>query len=238
MVSKKTLIMGIAILLSAGCASYPTTSPTYNADMKKVQEPSFPEYKPPKVEEGSLWSAERGMSLFTDIRASRIGDTVTVRIVEDPEAALSANTKTSRSSSVDAKLKFLGYMQWLADKNQNLAQNPGVDALIDSSLDTSFDGKGTSDRDGHVNAYITAMVIKVLPNGNLFISGKREIKVNHELQYITISGIIRPEDVTPGNEISSTFIADARIAYSGVGPVSDKQSPGWLARILDYAWPF
>ena len=161
-----------------------------------------------------------------------------MRIVEDPEAALSANTNTSRSSSVNGKLQFLGYMKWLADKNQNLAQDPGVDALINSSLETSFDGKGTSDRDGHVNAYITAMVIKVLPNGNLFISGKREIKVNHEMQYITISGIIRPEDVTPSNEVSSTYIADARIAYSGVGPVSDKQTPGWLTRILDHVWPF
>ena len=237
MVMKQTVMIGVAILFFTGCASEPI-NPTYRAEMKRVQEPTYPEYQPPKVEEGSLWSAQRGMSLFTDIRASRVGDTVTVRIVEDPEAALSANTKTSRSSSVNGKLEFLGYMKWLADHNQNLAQNPGVDALINSSLVTSYDGKGTSDRDGHVNAYITAMVIKVLPNGNLFISGKREIKVNHELQYITISGIIRPEDVTPDNEISSTYIADARIAYSGVGPVSDNQSPGWLARILNHVWPF
>ena len=237
MIRKQTLMIGMTILFLAGCASDPI-SPAYRADMKKVQEPSYPEYQSPKVEEGSLWSEQRGMSLFTDIRASRVGDTVTIRIVEDPEAALSANTKTSRSSSVNGKLQFLGYMQWLADHNQNLAQNPGVDALINSSLVSSYDGKGTSDRDGHVNAYITAMVIKVLPNGNLFISGKREIKVNHELQYITISGIIRPEDVTPANEISSTYIADARIAYSGVGPVSDNQSPGWLARILNHVWPF
>lgn len=217
--------MGLVILFLTGCASEPI-NPTYRAEMKKVQEPTFPEYKPPKVEEGSLWSAERGMSLFTDIRAKRVGDTVTIRIVEDPEAAVSANTKTSRSSGLSGKLVA------------NSTQSNGVDAAINSTLDTSYDGKGTSDRDGHVNAYITAMVINVLPNGNLFISGKRQIKVNHELQYITISGIIRPEDVTPNNEVSSTYIADARIAYSGVGPVSDNQSPGWLARILSYVWPF
>jgi flagellar L-ring protein precursor FlgH len=206
--------------------------------MKRVQEPTFPEYRIPKVDEGSLWSEERGVSLFTDIRARRVGDTVTVRIVEDPEAELNANTKTSRSSSVDAKLKFLGYMQWLAEKNPRLAQNPGGQALISSSFDTAFDGKGSSNRDGHVSAYITAMVVKVLPNGNLYISGKREIKVNHEMQYITISGIIRPEDVSTSNEISSTFVANARVTYSGVGPVADKQSPGWLARIMDHVWPF
>lgn len=82
------------------------------------------------------------------------------------------------------------------------------------------------------------MVVKVLPNGNLYISGKREIKVNNELQYITISGIVRPEDVSTSNEVASTYVADARVAYSGVGPISDKQSPGWLGRIVDHAWPF
>ena len=237
MISKKAFILWVAILFLAGCASRPI-SPSYKAEMKRVQEPTFPEYRIPKVDEGSLWSEERGMSLFTDIRARRVGDTVTVRIVENPEAELNANTKTSRSSSVDAKLKFLGYMQWLAEKNPRLAQNPGGEALISSSFDTAFDGKGSSNRDGHVSAYITAMVVKVLPNGNLYISGKREIKVNHEMQYITISGIIRPEDVSTSNEISSTFVANARVTYSGVGPVADKQSPGWLARIMDHVWPF
>ncbi len=238
MISKKTLILWVAILFLAGCASRPNSSPVYKAEMKRVQEPTFPEYKPPKVEEGSLWSEERGMSLFTDFRARRVGDTVTIRIVEDPQASLEANTKTSRASSVDAKLKFLGYMQYLAEKNARLAQNPGGEALISSSMNTAFDGKGTSDREGHISAYITAMVVKVLPNGNLYISGKREIKVNNELQYLTISGIVRPEDVSTSNEVASTFVADARIAYSGVGSVSDKQSPGWLGRVLDHVWPF
>jgi flagellar L-ring protein precursor FlgH len=238
MVSKNTLILWIVIFFLAGCASRPNSSPVYKAEMKKVQEPTFPAYRTPQVEEGSLWSEERGMSLYSDFRARRVGDTVTIRIVEDPQASLEANTKTSRASSVDAKLKFLGYMQYLAEKNSRLAQNPGGEALISSSFDTAFDGKGTSDREGHVSAYITAMVVKVLPNGNLYISGKREIKVNNELQYITISGIIRPEDVTTSNEVASTFVADARVAYSGVGPVSDKQVPGWLGRILDHVWPF
>ena len=238
MFSKYTLILGIVILFLTGCASRPHTSQTYKAEMKRVQEPAFPEFQMPKVEEGSLWSEERGISLFTDIRAKRVGDTITIRIVEDPQASLEANTKTTRASSLDAKLKFLGYMQALAEKNPRLAQNPGVDALMQSSLSTSFDGKGSSDRKGNVTAYITAMVVKVLPNGNLYVSGKREIKVNNELQYITISGIVRQEDISTSNEVASTFVADARVAYSGVGAVSDKQIPGWLGRIVDHVWPF
>jgi len=190
------------------------------------------------VEEGSLWSDARGITLYPDRRARRVGDVVTVRIVEDPEAELNANTKTSRSSSINAQLKFLGYMQALADKNSRLAQNPGEDDLIKAGLGMSFDGKGSSDRDGHVKAYVSAMVVKVLPNENLFIQGKREIKVNNETQYIALSGIIRPEDISPYNEISSTYVANAKITYSGIGPLADKQKPGWLGRIVDHVWPF
>ncbi|MGB2689211.1 MAG: flagellar basal body L-ring protein FlgH, partial [Desulfobacterales bacterium] len=89
-----------------------------------------------------------------------------------------------------------------------------------------------------VKAYITAVVRKVLFNGNLYISGQREIRVNHETQYITLSGVVRPNDITSSNEVSSTYVADARIAYSGNGPVSDKQRVGWLGRVLNYVWPF
>jgi flagellar L-ring protein precursor FlgH len=78
----------------------------------------------------------------------------------------------------------------------------------------------------------------MLPNGNLFVKGRREIRVNHETQYLTLSGIIRPEDIGPDNEISSVYVADARIGYAGTGPVADKQKPGWLGRIVDHVWPF
>jgi len=186
-----------------------------------------------------LWSEMSEVSLFHDMKARKVGDTVTVRIVEDPEATLNANTKTSRSSSVDAaKLKFLGYMKALAENNSRLAQDPGTDNLISASLSTAFDGKGSSDRDGHVKAYITAVVEKVLFNGNLYVSGQREVRVNNETQYITLSGIVRPKDISSSNEVSSTYVADARITYSGRGPLADKQKPGWLGRVLDYVWPF
>ena len=91
---------------------------------------------------------------------------------------------------------------------------------------------------GNGAAYVPAMVMKVLPNGYLVVSGTREIMVNNETQYITLSGIIRPDDIGSANEISSTFMADARIVYSGTGPLADKQKPGWLGRVIDHVWPF
>jgi flagellar L-ring protein precursor FlgH len=237
MILKKYLLFCIVFLFLSGCAAW-STNTSHVADIKRIKEPELPEYTPIRKEEGSLWSEEGGINLYPDRRARKVGDIVTVRIVEDPEAELNANTKTSRSSSIEAKLKFLGYMKALAEKNKRLAQDPGTDDLITASLGSSFDGKGSSDRDGHVKAYISAVVIRMLPNGNLFINGKREVKVNHETEYITISGIIRTDDISPLNEISSTYVADARITYSGIGPVADKQKPGWLGRILDHVWPF
>ena len=238
MVHRKYIFLFMAFLFLTGCAGLPKNA-SKTAEIKRVHNPQFPSYKPPMPEEGSLWNEVTGISLFPDRRARKIGDIVTVRIVEDPEAKLDANTKTSRSSSIDAsKLKFLGYMQALAEKNPRLAQNPGTDDLMLASFGSKFDGKGSSDRKGHIKAYISAVVEKVLFNGNLYINGKREIRVNNETQYITLSGIIRPEDISPTNEISSTYVASARITYAGIGSVADKQKPGWLGRIVDYVWPF
>lgn len=238
MADRRYLLLFMAFIFLTGCAGL-SKKPAQMKETAKIHRPKFNVYEPPKPEEGSLWSEISGVNLFPDIKARRVGDTVTVRVVEDPEAKLNANTKTSRSSSIEAsKLKFMGYMKALAEKNSRLAQDPGTDDLIFAALGMRHDGKGSTDRDGHVKAYITAVVEKVLFNGNLYIRGEREIRVNNETQYITISGVVRPRDISSANEISSTFIADGRIAYSGTGPVADKQRVGWLGRILDYVWPF
>jgi len=238
MTHRKYIILFMTFVFLTGCAGGLKSASEMNGN-KMVHHRQFPSYIPPMPAEGSLWSEASGISLFPDRRARKIGDIVIVRIVEDPEAELNANTKTSRSSSIDAaKLKFFGYMKALAEKNPRLAQNPGEDDLFSASLGMNFDGKGSSDRDGHLKAYISAVVEKVLFNGNLYVVGKREITVNNETQYITLSGIIRPEDISTTNEISSTYVADARITYAGIGPVADKQKPGWLGRIVDYVWPF
>lgn len=202
---------------------------------------SQPVHQSLEKSEGSLWSETGGVTFFSDSRARQVGDIVIIRIVEDPEAALNANTKTSRTSGIDAaKLDVLSVLKNLATKNKwmGLPADPASEDLMLASLGTKFDGKGTSDRDGHVKAYVSAVVVKVFPNGNLLVNGKREIRVNNETEYITLSGIIRVGDISPSNEISSAYVADARIAYSGTGPVGDKQKPGWLMGAIDYVWPF
>jgi len=237
MSGRKYYILNLAFVFLISCATMPTGAPDFS-DPESLQQSEFPEYIPPRTAEGSLWSEMTGLNLYPDMRARKTGDVVVIRIVEDPEANLNADTNTSRKSSIDAQLEAFGIMKQLADKYPYLPQNPGQDDLIKAGLNSKFQGEGSSNRDGHIRAYISALVAKVFSNGNLYIKGKREIRVNNETQFITITGIIRPEDIGPHNEISSTYVADAQITYSGIGVLADKQKPGWLGRAVDYVWPF
>ncbi|MBE9581004.1 MAG: flagellar basal body L-ring protein FlgH, partial [Proteobacteria bacterium] len=158
----------------------------------------------------------------------------TVRISEKPTGKLYAKTQTSRDSSIEAGIpNLMGFMSGLSD-NHRLDK----DNLFKANFKGGFTGQGTNNREGELDAYVTARVIQVLANGNLRIFGRQEIKVNNETQHITISGIIRPEDIDTSNEIQSTYVADARIEYSGKGVIADKQRPGWLMRAVDWVWPF
>ncbi len=201
----------------------------------KKPEISYYSVLPPS--EGSLWT-NTGSSFFEDRRAKRAGDTVIIDIIENTSSSMDVNTKAEKSSTFDADIPNLsGYMRALESLNPTLRQG-GNSKLLSADLASAFEGKGKSDRKGRITASIGAKVSEVLPNGNIVIVGNREMKVNNETQYITISGIARPEDITPDNRIKSTYLADAKISYFGRGILADKQKPGWLIRILDHVWPF
>ena len=110
--------------------------------------------------------------------------------------------------------------------------------LIDTSFENSTKGEATSDRSGQVTASIAARVTEVMPNGNLSIFGRRAMKVDNEVQYIMVSGIVRPEDIDSDNRVASTSLADSRIEYYGKGALADKQKSGWGTRIIDNIWPW
>jgi flagellar L-ring protein FlgH len=244
MTKKKTALMiagAMAVAAIAGCASSPGPSPVSALAKDRPISPSIPVQMQMPPSEGSLWS-ETSSHLFVDPKAKRIGDTVTVDIVENTSSQLDANTKTSRASDIDVGVdSLMGYMRALEAANPNLNRdNKGAlnNTLIKAHMANNFDGKGTSDRSGRVTASIGARVAEVLPNGNLVIVGHREMKVNRETQYIAVSGIVRPKDIDADNRVKSTYLADARIEYYGQGTLGDKQQPGWLSRALDKVWPF
>lgn len=209
--------------LLSGCATTQSASlPSPSREMKPLLA------RPAPPAEGSLWSPHINSNYYADLKARNVGDIVTINIVESASASKNAETKTARSSSLEAS--------WSGVLSKLTGNWVGDDQKV--SFGNEFDGKGETTRSSRLNAFITAQVVQVLPNGNLAIQGTREVQVNHEKQYIFIQGIIRPEDISSNNVILSTAVAEARIELSGHGAVSDKQRPGWFARILDWVWPF
>jgi flagellar L-ring protein precursor FlgH len=196
--------------------------------------------------DGSLWQARSSLNgMFIDTKARNIGDIVTVRIDESAEASNKASTDTERNSGLEAGIqKLFGVEDWwqnevLSEVSDDLPKiNPFGDPSVKGFLKSEFAGDGQTTRSGNLSAFITCRVVDVMPNGNLKIVGTREVMVNHENQLIILSGVIRPRDISDENVILSTFISDAKIAYSGSGVVDDRQRPGWLADLLNNVWPF
>lgn len=168
---------------------------------------------------GSLWNGAD--SLFTDRKARRVGDLVTMIIVERAQATQSATTETGKDGSVQ-----IGPI--------SLAEIVPVIPPVSASGGDSLRSQGSTTRGGSLNARMTAQVVEVLPNGNLVIEGRQTIIVNGEEQIIVVSGQVRPQDIAPDNTVLSTFVADATIAYYGSGPIGDKQQPGLLTRLFNW----
>lgn len=205
--------------------------------------PTMPErYNMPEVRsvqtepaEGSLYT-EQSMDLYKDSRASRVGDILLVEVVETSTGKKNARTKTERESNIAGGItQFFGFEKWVSNHNANFTPS---DKSLEVDLTNDFEGKGQTERNSTVTATISARVIDVTMEGNLVIQGYREVRVNNETQFLILSGLVRPRDVSPNNSIKSTHLADARIEYSGTGVLADKQQPGWLARGVDILWPF
>jgi len=200
----------------------------------------------PEDNGGSLWQARSSFNgLFIDTKARNVGDIVTVKIDESAKASNKANTETERSSGLEAGIdKLFGFEDWWQDEilPEVGSKWPKIDPFgnpsVKGSLKSDFKGDGETSRSGNLEAFITCRVVDVMANGNLKIVGTREVMVNHENQLIILSGTIRPRDISDTNVILSTFVADAKIAYSGSGVVDDRQRPGWLANLLNNVWPF
>ncbi|MBU1340929.1 MAG: flagellar basal body L-ring protein FlgH [Proteobacteria bacterium] len=192
-----------------------------------------PEFSAPRPSEGSLWISKNS-SMFEDSKATHVGDTVIVDIIENSTSKMDVNTESSRKTAMDIGMPT---MNLFGDK-KIFGGAPGATKILGTDFTNSFAGEATSDRSGQVTASIAARVTEVLPNGNLSLFGRRAMKVNNEVQYITVSGIIRPQDVSASNRVKSTYLADSRIEYYGKGALADKQKPGWGTRIIDNLWPW
>ncbi|MBF0572821.1 MAG: flagellar basal body L-ring protein FlgH [Desulfamplus sp.] len=188
--------------------------------------------------EGSLWT-ETSDPFFEDTKARQPGDTLIVDIVENAKSSMDAATEAGRTSKMDIGVpNFFGYTEPFVALPNPITRGMVADKMVGTKFDNSFKGEAKSNRNGQITASIAARIVDVLPNGNYTIYGKRAMKLNQEVQYIVVSGIVRPEDIGDNNRVQSTYLADSRIEYFGQGVIADKQKQGWGTRLFDNLWPF
>jgi len=206
----------------------PTAQPGY----KPVQMP-MPKPETVSYNANSLWR-NGSRAFFKDQRAARIGDILTVTVNITDKANIANETQRSRTNKEDSGITdFAGSKLLTGSAAQVL---PGRILTADSTA--SSDGKGSVNRQEALQTNVAAVVTQVLPNGNLVVEGKQEIRVNYEIRELIVAGIVRPEDIQSDNTIDSSKIAQARIAYGGRGQITDVQQPRYGQQVMDVILPF
>lgn len=183
----------------------------------------------------SLWQ-EGSRAFFKDQRASEVGDIITVVIAIEDEAQLDNRTRQDRSASENLGIGSLFGFQTLLEAVLPEPQTP--DNLIDVDTSSANDGRGRINREETVNLRIAAVVTQQLPNGNLVLFGRQEIRVNFEIREVVVGGIIRPQDIASANTVSYDQMAEARIAYGGRGQLNDLQQMRYGSEVLQILMPF
>ena len=218
--AKFILILSMALLAVGltGCSTMPEQVQSF-APVMPVQPTLAP------ASNGAIYQAGADVRLFEDLKAYRVGDILTVRLVEQTAASTTSSTTTSRSSSATLANPTI------------FGRQPTFDGipLFDGSLsgESEFDGSGASNQSNSLRGDIAVTVVERYPNGNLFIRGEKWVTLNQGKEFIQLSGIIRPYDISPNNAVLSTQIADAQISYSGKGVLAAANRMGLFARFFN-----
>lgn len=241
------LVMAFAGLALGGCNTLSRLADIGSEpEMSDIENPTTkPDYKPVSMpmpapvrvlhNPNSLWR-KGSRAFFKDLRASQIGDIVTVTIAVDDEADLENATNRTRTTAENASAAaLLGYQAAL---NSLLPEAVNPANLLDIDANTANNGTGTIARDEEITLQVAAIVTQVLPNGNLVLHGRQEMRVNYEVREIQIAGVIRPQDINNQNTVTHTQIAELRVAYGGRGQISDFQQPRYGSQIIDVIFPF
>ena len=227
------------LLVSGGCSTSrqdflatPVLTPPgagFVQNPAMIEPAAFP-VETKEIRKNSLWT-DNDANLFRDARALHLGDIVTVRIEVEDKAEFDNNTKRSRASGVDVG----------ADINPTFNDSPifgTVGGKVGLTGGTNTTGKGNVKRSEKIDLSVAAVVTQILPNGNLYITGQQEVRVNFEVRVLSIAGVIRPGDILPNNTIAYDRIAEARISYGGRGRLTEVQQPGWGQQVIDHVSPW
>lgn len=187
---------------------------------------------PDNAQNGSLYRENIAMGLFTDQKARQVGDIITIILDERTTSSKTSNVEVTKENEIDM----------LPGGGSVFGVTPsfnGYNLSSEVTADREFTGEAEADQSNRLSGSISVTVIDIFPNGTLVIRGEKWMTLNRGQEFIRISGLVRPDDVTPENTILSTKIANARITYSGTGELADSQRMGWLTRFFNGAvWPF
>jgi flagellar L-ring protein precursor FlgH len=212
----------LALVVSAGCTSVPPTNVHQPMSVRPAERPVA------AAANGAIWQAGQGRPLFEDRRARYVGDTITIKITESTTATAKSNRKLDKTNTISAAVT-------------SLLGLPGKSLLglnLDAESANAFNGKGEAANNNAFSGNITVTVIDVLPNGNLLVSGEKQLGIGNELEFVRISGVVNPSFVDAFNIVESSKVADARIEYKSSGMLSEGQVLGWMARFFLNVLPF
>ena len=219
-----SLAASVFALLS-GCAAIQATPPSAVHQPMSVRPEAMATALPAN---GAIYQTVQARPLFEDRRARRIGDTITINLVERNTAQKSANANATRNGNMTAGIGPI-----------NRLPLTGLNGLeLEAEAESDFNGKGAAAANNVFNGTITVTVIDVYPNGNLLVSGEKMVAINQGNEFIRFSGVINPNNVTAANTVQSTQVADARIEYRGSGFIDESNTMGWLQRFFVAIMPF
>ncbi|SHI09182.1 flagellar basal body L-ring protein FlgH [Ferrimonas marina] len=223
---KRIALLAVSLLALGGC-----THPNAPIPDDPYYAPVYPDLPTSQVvTTGSIYQDAYTNELYSDIKAHRVGDVITVMLAEQTKAKKSASNEIAKRNNMQL------------DPIQGLGGDVTINGqTLDLSYNEQYDMKRESDADqsNSLAGAISVNVLQVLTNGNLVIRGEKWITINDGDEFIRITGIIRPRDIQPDNTVPSTRVANARIQYSGTGTFADAQKSGWLARFFSGPlWPF
>lgn len=215
----------LALALLAGCMAMPARDDGQWAPTPPMQ----PEVAAAPAD-GAIYHDNQNMELFADARAHRVGDILTIVLVESTQASKKASTSTSKKDKADVAAPTI------MGKDLTINGNP-LSVGLDS--ERNFDGSGSSSQSNQLTGQITVTVAQRLSNGNLIVRGEKWLTINQGQELVRIAGIVRPQDIGQDNTVASTRVADARISYTGRGTLADANTRGWLSRFFNSKWmPF
>jgi flagellar L-ring protein precursor FlgH len=220
---KTFLLLLSSVSLLSGCV---TTTPATAVHQPMTVRPEARQAAAPA--NGSIYNVATARPLFEDRRARLVGDTITINITEKTAAAKKSDTKADRSSDMSLGVPTIAGLPLKSFQGTTLAANSS----------TAFEGKGENTSSNNFIGTLTVTVIEVYPNGNLLVSGEKQIGLKEGEEFIRFSGVVNPMTITAANTVASTQVADARIEYKANGFLDSAQVMGWLGRFFLSFLPF